>query len=398
LIEDASGAVVATDSQPFDAKLSDDLEIYTAELTQIVQHDKFTVVAGAQWQGGDFDYSGSLANTPTLPPFLLPPVAGSFSEPFERFKAYGYLTVEPIEKLWLTGGIGYDHVKMPENFRSLPQSAGTEDRDLMGPKAALVWSPLEAATVRGIYSRSLGGVSLDESYRLEPTQLAGFAQSFRTVISESIAGSVAAPETEVMGLALDLKFGHGTFAGLEIGRINSEVKRTIGVFRLDDGIAPFAPSTTREHLDYQEDSFTVSLHQLLGQGFVAGTSYRVTHAELETKLPDVPVSALASARRDESAYLHQIGGYLLYNHPSGFFARCDARYYRQSNSGYTPSLNDDDFVQLDVQAGWRFFQRRAELSVGILNLTDQDYRLNPLTIYSELPRERVFAARFSFRF
>jgi hypothetical protein len=50
----------------------------------------------------------------------------------------------------------------------------------------------------------------------EPTQLAGFPQSFRTVISESIAGSVAAPETEVMGLALDLKFGTGTFAGLTV--------------------------------------------------------------------------------------------------------------------------------------------------------------------------------------
>jgi outer membrane receptor protein involved in Fe transport len=58
----------------------------------------------------------------------------------------------------------------------------------------------------------------------------------------------------------------------------------------------------------------------------------------------------------------------------------------------------DDFVQLDLHAGYRFFRRKAELSVGILNLTGQDYRLNPLTTYSELPRERVFTARFSFRF
>jgi len=52
--------------------------------------------------------------------------------------------------------------------------------------------------LRGIFSRSLGGVSLDESYRLEPTQLAGFPQAFRTVISESLVGSVAAPEYEVI--------------------------------------------------------------------------------------------------------------------------------------------------------------------------------------------------------
>jgi tetratricopeptide (TPR) repeat protein len=39
LIEDGAGAVVGTDSQPFDARLTDDLEIYTAEVNQIVQKE-----------------------------------------------------------------------------------------------------------------------------------------------------------------------------------------------------------------------------------------------------------------------------------------------------------------------------------------------------------------------
>jgi Tfp pilus assembly protein PilF len=397
LIEDGSGAVVATDAQPFDVQLTDDLEIYTAEVSQIFQQDKFTVVAGAQWQGGDFDFANSLNNAP-LPPFFLPPVTAAFSEPFERFKAYSYLTIEPVEKLWVTGGVGYDHLQLPANFRSLPQSAGTEDRDLVGPKAALVWSPLEQITLRGIYSKSLGGVSLDESFRLEPTQLAGFAQSFRTVISESVAGSVAAPETEVMGLALDLKFGRNTFAGLQVERIESAVERSIGVFRLDNGSAPYVPSTTREQLDYEEQSFAFSLNQLLGEGFAVGMNYRLTRAELGTTLPEVPAAVLAAAVRNESADLHQIGADLRFNHASGFFARFAARYYQQSNRGYTPAQPGDEFVQLDLQAGYRCFRRRAEFSVGILNLTDQDYRLNPLTMYSELPRERVFITRLSFRF
>jgi hypothetical protein len=37
-----------------------------------------------------------------------------------------------------------------------------------------------------------------------------------------------------------------------------------------------------------------------------------------------------------------------------------------------------------------------EVRVGVFNLTDQDYQLNPLTLYSELPRERLFAASFRF--
>ena len=93
-----------------------------------------------------------------------------------------------------------------------------------------------------------------------------------------------------------------------------------------------------------------------------------------------------------------MGGYLLYNHPSGFFARFDARYYQQSNRGYSPDQPGDSFVQLDLQAGCRFFHRRAELAFGILNLTGQDYHLNPLTVYAELPRSRVFTAQFSCRF
>ncbi len=397
LIEDGSGAITASDSQPFDVVLRDKLEIYTAEINQTFQRERFGIVAGALWQGGDFDFANSLSNSP-LPEFFLPSVAAKYREPFERFTGYGYLTVEPVDKLWLIGGVGYDRIIMPTNFRSLPQSGGAEERDLVGPKAALIWSPLPRATLRGIYSRSLGGVSLDESYRLEPTQLAGFAQAFRTVISESVVGSVAAPEYEVFGLALDLKLGAKTFGGVQAERINSEVARTIGVFRLEDGLSPFVPSTTREQLDYEEESLSIHLNQLVGERFVVGANYRLTHAELKTKLPEVPPSALASASRDELSWLHRVGGYVLYNHPSGFFARFDARYYQQSNQGYTPALPGDDFVQLDLQAGYRFCQRRAELSVGILNLTDQDYRLNPLTVYSELPRERVFTARFSFRF
>ncbi len=397
LIENRGGAVTATDSQPLDVRLNDQLEIYTTEVNQIFQREKFSFVAGTLWQGGDFHFANSLSNSP-LPASFLPPVVASYSEPFERVTGYGYLTVEPVEKLWLIGGVSYDHLEMPSNFRSLPQSGGTEDRELVGPKAALVWNPLPLATLRGIYSRSLGGVSLDESYRLEPAQLAGFAQAFRSVISESIAGSLGAPEYEVMALALDLNLGHGTYGGMQVERITSNVEQDIGVFRLENSRAPFKPSTTREYLDYDEQSLAVKLNQLLGERFVAGMNYRLTRAELLTSLPEIPVAALAGAIRDELSWLHQIGGYVLYNDPCGFFARFDARYYQQSNQGYTPAQQGDDFVQFDLRAGYRFARRRAELSVGILNLTGQDYRLNPLTVYSELPRERVLTTRCSIRF
>ncbi len=395
LVEISGGTLVSETTEPFDVQLNDQIEIYTGEFCQIVQKDKFTFVGGGRWQGGQFNYSDSLINPP-LPPFLLPPVNESFSAPFQRLGSYGYLTVEPVDKLWLTGGVAYDDMKYPSNFRNLPQSTGTDERHLLEPKAAIVWSPFKQATLRGIYSRSLGGVSLDDSYRLEPTELAGFVQAFRSVIPESVVGSVSAEDVELEGLALDLKFGHGTFAGLEVQHIDSVVRQTIGDFLLVNGIAPFVPSTTPQNLNCDEQSLSASINQLLPDGFVAGVSYSLTHSELKTTYPQIPASVYPS--QDQSAYLHQIGAYLLYNHPSGLFAEFDAHGYLQENLGYTPAEPGDDFVQLNIEGGWRFYHRRANLLVGVLNLTGQNYRLNPLNVYSELPRSRVFNAQFSFEF
>jgi len=51
-----------------------------------------------------------------------------------------------------------------------------------------------------------------------------------------------------------------------------------------------------------------------------------------------------------------------------------------------------------VSAGYRFLNRRVEISLALLNITDTDYHLNPLTLYSELPRERTLAVRLRFAF
>ena len=92
------------------------------------------------------------------------------------------------------------------------------------------------------------------------------------------------------------------------------------------------------------------------------------------------------------AILNQLDLHVIFNHPSGFFAQFNAIWSQQSNSGYTPSLSDENFWQLNVFAGYRFLQRRGEVALGVVNLTGKDYNLNPLTLYNELPRERTFTA------
>ena len=398
--ENAAGQVYASDTRTFDIHHQIKLEIYTGELNQIVQWNRFTLVAGARVQSGQFETDSLVSNPPpgVAPLFNNPPSSTSFTENFQRVTGYGYLTVEPIDRLWLTAGLCYDTIQYPTNFRQPPVSPGEDRASQLGPKASLAWSPLAAVTLRGFYAQSLGGASLDESYRLEPVQLAGFPQTFRTLIPESVVGSVTAPEFETMGVAVDLKLGPRTYAGAQFQHLTSNVQRQIGVFTLQNGGAPFVADTTLETLDYQENSVQVSINQLLNDGFVVGASYRYSRAELTDVLPQVPVAALPSAYQNLQATLQETSAYLLFNHPSGFFARVDVTWYHQQNSGYTPALPGDDFVQENLLVGWFFFKRRLQIQAGILNLSGQDYHLNPLNAYSELPRERTYMGRVNFQF
>jgi hypothetical protein len=38
----------------------------------------------------------------------------------------------------------------------------------------------------------------------------------------------------------------------------------------------------------------------------------------------------------------------------------------------------------------------VDFQVGVLNLTGQDYKLNPLNLYNELPHARTFVTRLQF--
>jgi tetratricopeptide (TPR) repeat protein len=401
LVEDATGKVSSRDTTGVDVNYRNRLEIYSAELNQILDARWFTLSAGARYQAGDFT-TANLLNHPTRVPFLLgtPPARGSVDADFERITGYGYLTLKPVDQLRLIGGLAYEEETVPGNFRHPPVTSGDAERSHLGPKAALVWTPLPEATVRGVYTRSLGGVSLDESYRLEPTQLGGFPQAFRTLIPESApgVGSVSAPEHETFGLALDFKFGTRTYAGVQVERLTSEVRRRIGVFTAQDGTIPATASSIAENLDYAENALTLSVNQLIGDQFTAGAAYKLARAELEDRHPGLRSSVLTAAYPSTSATLHEASGFVLFNHHSGFFARFEVHWYAQQNSGYGGTRPGDDFLQEHIFLGYRFPRGRGDVRFGVLNLGGEDYRLNPLNVYQELPRERVFEARLNFLF
>jgi tetratricopeptide (TPR) repeat protein len=388
-----------SDNGGVDVADSVDFDIYTAELNQIFQDDIQTLVFGARLQGGQFTTHNVISNVQPsyLAPFFSdPPVDATENNNYDRASVYGYYTLEPVERLWLTAGLAYDYLNYPANFRSPPVSSGNDTRYHLGPKAALVWSPLPEATLRGIYSSSLGGVSYENSYRLEPAQLAGFVQSYGSIIPESVVGSLSAPTYDVYGVALDLKFKTRTYVGVQAQYLTAAVQDQIGVFNFPDAVPPSpmsaVPSSTPRQLEFYEPSLAITANQLVGNCWSLGAQYQIAQAKLETAYPQIqPVDPAANST--VSATLQQARLFVVFNHPSGFFSRLESLWFNQYNYDYSPSLPGDDFFQENILVGYRFRHQYGEISFGVLNLSNTDYHLNPLNTYSEIPTGRCFVFR-----
>lgn len=383
------------------------LELYSAEVQQIWQQDENTLIIGGRSQYATFNTQNSLgASTPTLLAsmtqttmvgFATSPINQSISPDFERLTGYAYDNWRIFDPLQFEAGVSYDHMVFPQNFRFSPISTGEQSESQVSPKVGLTLTPLKDNVVRFAYTRSLGGVSFDQSVRLEPSQMAGFNQAYRSIIPEAVVGSASGAKFETYGLSLEQKFKCGTYLGVEADILKSSVNQTIGEVNLDFPPS-YIQSRTQQNLDYMEDDLTVTANQLLGDHWSIGASDQLSRSQLGVEYPEIPSTVSNTDHTKNSALLNQINLFILFNHPSGFFARAEADRYSQSNSGYTPALAGADFWQFNLFGGYRFFHRHAQIQFGLLNLAGQNYRLNPLNIYTQLPRQRTFTVSLKFYF
>ena len=240
----------------YDQNYRSEQEIYVSEIQQIFQLNSHTLILGGRYQTGEFEVRSDIRNGATFPagtPTGINPIKQNLTSDFERLSAYVYEQWRPLDSLLLIGGVAYDSVLAPVNYLFAPVTAGEARHDLLSPKAGLVWTPAKSTTVRAVYSRALGGVSFDQSFRLEPSQIAGFNQAFRSLIPEAVAGSVAASEFEIYGLQLEQEFDTRTYLGMTAGLLRSEASRTVGAVQFDlfpnvPTPDPFRPKSTRQSL------------------------------------------------------------------------------------------------------------------------------------------------------
>ncbi len=383
----------------FDARLRGEFRAWTAEAQQIWQRGSHTLVAGARQQSGENETHNALTKLPAaLVNYPVAPVT-TVTE-LERTAFYLYDTWRVTDWLALFGALTYDRLRFPENIDLAPIAGGERGKDQWSPKLGLAWMPDQSTTLRAAWARSLGGLTYDNSVRLEPAQFGGFVQSYRGLIPDSLVGAVPGTEFETWHAEFAHQFPTRTYVAVRADWLESAARRSIGVYDVEIFDDPTAglPGTTPERLEFRERSGSVAVNQLLGRDWSVGLRYKVAEAELQERLLEISPTLEAGARNDHRAVLHQLLFSVNFNHPSGFHSRAESLWHGQDNSGYAPARPGDELWQFNLLLGWRLWRRHADVTVGVLNLSDEDYRLNPLSLHRELPRERTLVAALRFVF
>jgi len=322
----------------------------------------------------------------------------SFRLHAQRVSPYLYEHWKVANSLTLIGGISYDDQEQPRNLTFAPISDAHQSKNRVSPKAALIWAPSSRFAARSAWSRSLAGEGLDQSVRLEPTQLAGFIQAYRGLIPASLGGTIDGSRLETADLSLEYRFPTRTYVALAGQLLRSEIEHDVGVFQRDLSTSAGPGIQTEENLRYQERSLEFTADQLLGDWFGVGLRYRASEARLKRRFPDLGPALFPTDGERSKGLLHTLSLDGLFRHPTGFFAGGQALWWAQELGDSLAGIPKDDFWQFNLFAGYRSPRRHVELTVGVLNLGGRDYRIHPINLYTELPRERTFFTRLQLNF
>lgn len=391
-------------------------EAYTVELQQIWEQPQHTTIIGGAYQWGNIDARNVESSQQFWAAVLFAPTSSVATIPgqylntdYQRGSLYAYHNWQIADSLLLVGGLSYDNLHMPDGISSAPINSHSKTLNQVSPKAGLIWTPARNTTVRAAYTRSLSGFLSDQNQRIEPTQVAGFNQAYRSIIPESVDGLNDGSQFDTYQLSIEQKFDTGTYFSLAGEILYSDGEQQAPGF-LSNGDEIFTnsfaiphPSGFRRASNFRERSIVANADQLLGQQWAAGARYRISEANLDVSYLDIPsdTPTLGTAyipRQHLESVLHTVNLHVYWNHPCGAFSMVEGNWYHQSNAGFDPAEPGEDFWQFNAYAGYRFWHRRAEATLGLLNITDQDYRLEPLNLYNEMAHSRTLLARLRIYF
>jgi Tfp pilus assembly protein PilF len=382
-------------------------ELNSFEVQHIYQNDLENVIVGARYQNETMQTANALI--PPTSALLNPGVASlqylpNVNTEFERFSAYGYYQLKLDDSLVFTVGATYDWEHFPLNLTGAPLTSQEDERGRLSPKVGLDWTFWEGTRLRADYTRSMGGLINDASTSIEPTEVGGFNQAFRSLIPQSAGfGTPPAAQFETWGLGVDHKFPTGTYVDVEGQLLTSRGNQLIGAYdqtSLAQTSLPIADFNQTQY--FQEKDAFASVNQLIGKDVSLGARYTLTAVDL-TVNDFVPETGTTVTQAHENSTLNELSLFANYYLPCGFFSQIQGNYWDQHNAynNFTAtgaSEPGDEFWQCNIYAGYRFARRHAEAAVGVVNLFNQDYNIDPVTYFLEQAHNRTFVASLKLSF
>lgn len=398
-------------------EIEQEFTLHTFELQHIWQQDSSQLIAGARVQTGDIedDITMRAAVSNTIPDFLLPfivPFAinsdgtDAIEDDFERVTVYGQFSQAITSTFTLVAGLKYDYMEYTDGISSTPIATDGTDEGQISPQAGFIWQMTPEWLLRGAYARSMSGYQIEDRLRLEPTNIGGLTTNYASIAPTQLIANMPGGTIETVEFALTGKvFEHtyfsanaayGSFDGdRTLGQFNESIP--LGTFPNDPGELDIAK--IEQSIDYEEFRISTRLDHLLNNRASIGVSIDWQYAEIDENLDSgVTVAPTSPYLDDTNAHLYIGSIYGRYQDPNGWFAQTDLQYWYQENNSIAPDIDNESAPNLNLSFGYSLQKQKGEVRISILNLTDEDYELNPLNDYSLPPQERTFVieTRFSF--
>ncbi|MDP4610796.1 MAG: TonB-dependent receptor [Opitutales bacterium] len=363
---------------------------------------------------GVWQRSFSIPIVDTTPDFLLPIIvpyeidsvgSSSGNYDFTRWSAYGYINHELDNNLTLIAGLTYEHIDFADGLLSAPRTDSRQKEGLFSPKLGFVWQLKDNLTLRGAWSRSMSGYSIEDQLRLEPSQVAGLASTYRSLVPTQVTGTMAGGTNDSFTLNLNAEFSERTFGTIEAFYGQFSGKRAFGIFEetVVAGTFPNDPGelsvgTYNQEIDYHEYSLLARLDHLLDDRTSIGTSLFVQHAVIDETIDTPALGATNPLLDDTEATLYTASIYGRYQLPEGWFLTGELQYWLQENEGLGSGLDDASMPILNLSIGRRLQNQKGSITFSIYNLTDEDDGLNPINYFNAPPDERTFVIQFNYGF
>ena len=335
---------------PFPANYSDASELNSLELQHIFQTDMHRLILGGRLQ----NENDQVTNYFNRPFTLGLPSSQSMDSDFTRFTAYGYYQIKLFDQLRLTAGGTFDDMRYPQNSANTPTTDREARRNKLSPKLGIDWTPNNQTRLRAAYTRSAAGLFNTTSTLIEPSEVAGFNQAYRTLTQSS---TTPFTEFETWGLGFDHIFPTQTYINAEAQLLNSSSSELLGAVD-QTTLGAQTPTNFVHNVTLHERNLYLNLNQLLGDEFSVGASYRLTLARLNSydHLPNIsPAITRLNIRTSEDSTLNQLTLFANYYLPCGFFSRAEVTWWRPIRRRFRRQPgNGSTLWEANIFAGYRF--------------------------------------------